>query len=936
MRIAVVAALLVSSLMYGTPAKAAGTVTEVVVNQAGFSAGAHKSAHVLATGVLTDTTYQILNGATVIASGSLVDRGSTWGARVYDLDFSTVTQTGTAFTVRSNGVSSYPFRISANIWDSYKDEMTAFYRLQRANVATSAGYPTGYSSVAPSAKVFHAAGHLDDAASADGTQHHDLTGGWYDAGDYGKFAGNQWVTGEIALAYVRHADSPNVQYDNDANGVPDLLDEARVGSSYLIKSANQFGGALYDLANDSGFQHPEFATDNVVGTADDRRIRNLSVGGSAKAAGSLAATARAIEAAIAGGNIAPAAVAELTSFAAACETAAVTFYTYAAANPAGPVGSYPALGGIPNSMLWAEVQLYLLTGTTSYATAATSKINGLTFADLRSTNYWDQRPISMAEFYPVANAATQTQIRTLLRQQVEYFLSSSDDTPYGVLDVFSGFGVNEPHMSYVGDLIRYYELFGDPIALRGALRGVNWIFGDNPWNLSWVSGIGADHVDFLHTRLDEQSYDHANTGIVIPGALVSGPNIKSPTDANSVSPWYEDRPLWQDDIQQWRYNEYSISIQAGLLYTVMALSDLNDASSSGGVLPFKLPVTTPLIGDVVTGDVTVLVQPGSALSAVELGTTPMTLQNGIWSGSVNVDSFAPYANRQLNVRGTQSAGKYTYSTTHVQVAPPLPDPAHPLLYDNFSKGGTFGSTAFGWVNWFNQSGGTGTYAAAVVDGRDIGKFTQTPSSASSLAKFEPWHDYGDFAGFRYLSLTMKNPGYPNARYRVSIGDGTDNCSLTNGVSVPVATNWTEYRYDLNLCPLVDKSHVHLSLWLQQTGGTYGELLIDEIKTTVDATGTAPTLTAGAVSPASGTSTTPFTFSVTYTDVDNQAPHVVDVVVDGVVHHLTGTNPADVTYTDGKTYAYTTLLAKGNHSYYFRTTDTTSNAVRTSTQSGPTN
>jgi endoglucanase len=262
----------------------------------------------------------------------------------------------------------------------------------------------------------------------------------------------------------------------------------------------------------------------VPGTADVRRIRNLGVGGSAKAAGALAATARAIQTALSGGHIAAGRVADFTAFAAECGTAALTFYDYAAAHPDGPVGSYATIGGIPNSMLWAEVELYLLTGVPAYKTEATARTTVLTLADLRATSYWDQRPLALAEFYPVADAATQTFIRHLLRQQADYFVSLADDTPYGVLDVFSNFGVNEPHAAYLADMVRYYELFGDQPALRAVLRGVNWIFGDNPWNISWVSGIGTDYVDFIHTRLDEQAYDHANTGIVLPGAMVSGPN----------------------------------------------------------------------------------------------------------------------------------------------------------------------------------------------------------------------------------------------------------------------------------------------------------------------------------------------------------------------------------------------------------------------------
>jgi hypothetical protein len=70
---------------------------------------------------------------------------------------------------------------------------------------------------------------------------------------------------------------------------------------------------------------------------------------------------------------------------------------------------------------------------------------------------------------------------------------------------------------------------------------------------------------------------------------------------------------------------------------------------------------------------------------------------------------------------------------------------------------------------------------------------------------------------------------------------------------------------------------------------------------------------GGVSPASGSSTTPFTF-----------------------HHMTEADANDTTYTDGKEYAFTSALAKGVHTFLFRTTDTTSDAVQTATQTGPDN
>ncbi|MBW7457151.1 glycoside hydrolase family 9 protein, partial [Paenibacillus sepulcri] len=313
-------------------AYAASLIDSINVSQAGYSANAYKAAKVTAVDAMTDLSYEILDGTDVIASGTMTDEGVTWNKHVYTIDFSAVTQTGSNFTVRSNGVSSYVFPIQTNMWDAYKDEMTTFYRLQRLE-DTRAAYPEGYSSIAPSDKVFHPASFQDDAV-IDGT-HYDLTGGWHDAGDYGKYAGNMWVIGNIAISYNRHADSPLVSFDNDSNGIPDLIDEAKYGSDYLMKFADQLDGALYDFNGHTSFQHPEKVTDNIIGTADDRKPVQVAVNGSAKGAGSLAATARAISIALDNGDISAPNLTAMEEAAANYTEGALVLYNYAMNNQSG-------------------------------------------------------------------------------------------------------------------------------------------------------------------------------------------------------------------------------------------------------------------------------------------------------------------------------------------------------------------------------------------------------------------------------------------------------------------------------------------------------------------------------------------------------------------------------------------------------------------------
>jgi endoglucanase len=932
-------ALAATTILSGAPPAAAATIEQVTVSQAGYSASGYKVGFVVADGALPGgTSCRVLRGETVVVpSCTLLDRGTTWNQRVYAVELGTLTTPGTGYQLEVGGVRSPRFAVEENVWAGYLDEMVAFYRLQRSGVATADAYPDGYSSIAPSAKIFHGPGHLDDAASEDGTRHYDLTGGWYDAGDYGIYGGNQWVGANIAITYLRYGTAPGVAFDRDGNGAPDLVDEARFGSEYLLRMLAAFDGAFWDVKGSGGFQHPDKHTDGVVGTADDRRISGYGVGGSAKAAGTLAATARAIGAAIAAGHVAAAEVARWEAFAAEAEAGALAFYAYADAHRSDPLGGYSTTrGGIANSLLLAEVQLYLLTGDAAYRASAEATIGATPFTIQSSTNYWDMAPLSMAELYPAATATGKTAIQRYLKQQLDYILSTTDDTPYGVVHQLKNFGVNEPHVSYLADAMRYYELFGDQRALKAVQKGLYWVFGNNPWGTSWVSGVGEKHVRFLHTRLDEEAQSQAGTGVVLPGALVSGPNAKDPLDVTSASPWYEDRAVWQDGGQQWRYNEYSVSIQAGLFSALFGLTAIGDAPWSTGTPPTALSVTSPRTGQYVTGDVTVFAQSGTSLTQHALGPdwTPMTAAGGVSSGTVDVSGAAPWTTARVDVRGTQASGAHSYTSAHYTVAPPLPSPDSPLLYDGFGRDGVFGMQGYTWVNWYNNHAGVGQVTNTTIDGRTVARFFQNPATSASQAKFQPWHHAADADGYRYLTVTMRSPS-PNLRLRIEVSDADSNHRVTGTAAIPVDAAWTTYHFDLAAFPDLDLSQAKLVFWLQQTDDTDGELFVDEVSFTNQASGTAPTLSGVTHSPGTVTTSTDVTFSATYADPDGTPPHAVELVLDGVIHRMTPVDPADPDVADGAGYAVRLRMVKGVHSYYVRATDTTSPVVSTAVVPGVT-
>ncbi|MBU7031049.1 MAG: IPT/TIG domain-containing protein [Theionarchaea archaeon] len=79
-----------------------------------------------------------------------------------------------------------------------------------------------------------------------------------------------------------------------------------------------------------------------------------------------------------------------------------------------------------------------------------------------------------------------------------------------------------------------------------------------------------------------------------------------------------------------------------------------------------------------------------------------------------------------------------------------------------------------------------------------------------------------------------------------------------------------------------------------------------------------------VTPSSGTTTTSFTYSVTYKDKDNNVPTYVTITITGVgTFAMIESNPSDYNYMDGKNYYYQhSGLGTGTHSYTISASDGT--------------
>ncbi len=144
-------------------------------------------------------------------------------------------------TAKINGkeFQSHLFKIDENVYDKALEMAFRFFYYQRCNYEVKE-VVSGYKG--------HEACHMDDAMVWNGLQwiHHDLTGGWHDAGDYNKYNSwfqTQWYCAE-AMAEASLIDPKNKistmsnLYDSK---MTDALDETLWGIKYLMNCVNDEG-----------------------------------------------------------------------------------------------------------------------------------------------------------------------------------------------------------------------------------------------------------------------------------------------------------------------------------------------------------------------------------------------------------------------------------------------------------------------------------------------------------------------------------------------------------------------------------------------------------------------------------------------------------------------------------------------------------------------
>lgn len=516
------------------------------------------------------TVYELVNLDTnaVVHSGEprSWSEGATFAAagdKAWWFDFSKVAVPGNYAVVdKEKNVRSPRFKIAADVYTPVlKHAMRTFF-YQRAGFAKQAPYAeAGWTDAAS-----HIAAGQDKNARLyndknNAAAERDLSGGWYDAGDYNKYT--NWHAYYLVALLHAYTENPTVWTDDfnipeSGNGVPDIIDEIKWGFDWLKKMQNQDGSVL-SIVGLSHSKAPNQHASPPSSATGPSYYGPASTSATLTSAGAFALGAKILNGL---GN------SDLDAYAADLKTRAEKAWTWSVANPkelfynnddARQPGSKD-LGagqqevddaGRATKKLTAAIYLFAATGSSSYrahvdanATNATSWVSP-----------WNEPELSAWLYYASLPDASPT-VATTIKRQYQSAISSDDNMkavengidPYRVhlkAEEFT-WGSNRT-VSRKGqtfhNLIDYQFANVDAAKVRNAALGyLHYIHGTNPQGMVYLSnmyslGVHSSVNEFYHSWFTNGSpqWDRVGTSTYgpAPGFLVGGPNRSYNWDINA-------------------------------------------------------------------------------------------------------------------------------------------------------------------------------------------------------------------------------------------------------------------------------------------------------------------------------------------------------------------------------------------------------------------
>ena len=576
------------------------TLPSVAVNQLGYLPSSVK------IGVAQSAASAPLDWQVIDADGRSVASGKTEvggsdpdsGDSVHRADFSRLTTAGKGYQLVVDGAESYRFSIDAHLYRSLEQSAMNFFYQMRSGTPIEIPWAGQW-------QWTHGPGHLSDAhvgCATDCGYTLDVLGGWYDAGDHGKYVVNggiaAWTLLDLYeraqyLGVVANLKDGSLAIPENGNGVPDVLDEARWEVELLLKMqvppGHDNSGMVHHKIHDSvwstlGRVPPEVAQSRYLYPPSTAATLNLAAVG---------AQAARIWREIDG------------EFSERCRVAAIRAWNAAQKFPAVYAPQYANIGGGPyddsdvsDEQYWAAAELFITLhspdlleflhasphhGNVPFQTGH-EHVRHYTAMTWQATAALGAISLAVVPHALPDDGETQ-QIRTAIERAADAYLGLIAGQGYRV-PIKAGenghypWGSNSLVANNAIVMALAYDFTHDDEYVTGVVQAADYLLGRNPLMFSYVSGFGENALLNPHHRFwahqKRSAFPHPP-----PGALAGGPNsrLQDPTShrIGSCPP----QRCYVDNVDAWSVNEVAINWNAPLAWIAAFLDERGNADAAG-------------------------------------------------------------------------------------------------------------------------------------------------------------------------------------------------------------------------------------------------------------------------------------------------------------------------------------------------------------------
>ena len=532
---------------------------DIMTNQVGYTPDSKKTA--VFRNVTDETEFSVIDANTneTVYTGNLINKGhnSLADEDNWTGDFSEVKKEGLYYIKCGNLDDSYTFQIGENVYTNLLDDTVRMLYLQRCGVEIE------------DEAFGHVACH-NTLATVYGTDKKiDVSGGWHDAGDYGRYVvPAAKAVADLLYAYGQNPAlySDNIGIPESQNGIPDILDEVRFELEWMMKMQNENGGVHHKVTCESfpSYVMPEKETEPLI-------VTDISTTATADFCGAMALAYEYYK------NVDK----EFADKCLECAEKAWAFLEehpeFIFENPEDIVtGDYGDKYDV-DERYWASAQMYRATGDSKYIENI-SDYTGLDWATVG--DYGNIAIVTMegidkeSEIYKKA--------KNNIISQANKFVNVSENTAYGVSQNKFNWGSNMTIANSGIILGLAYKLTSEEKYLTNAQGQLNYLLGVNPVGECFVTGYGTVSPQNPHHR-PSMAKNNAMKGMLVGG-------VNSGLEDSAAKAYCRGLPVakcYVDNSESYSTNEITIYWNSPLTYLLSLTSDNNvlwgDANCDGSV-----------------------------------------------------------------------------------------------------------------------------------------------------------------------------------------------------------------------------------------------------------------------------------------------------------------------------------------------------------------